>query len=146
MGAQLNASARGRSSNRRRFAPMSEINVTPMVDVMLVLLIIFMVAAPLLTAGVEVNLPETAAGPITNNEEPLEVFVTKDGLIMFQETEIEMDSLVPKLKAILAAKPDLPVYVKGDREIDYGSVMRLMGKLNAGGITKIALVTDPDDN
>jgi biopolymer transport protein TolR len=146
MGASMNQSGGGRGRSRRRaFVPMSEINVTPMVDVMLVLLIIFMVAAPLLTAGVEVNLPESAAGPINANEEPLEVYITKSGDIKFQETDIKLTDLVAKISAVLDAKPGLPVYVKGDKDINYGRVMQVMGKLNAGGITKVALVTEPED-
>ena len=147
MGASLN-SGNSRSGRGRRngYTQMSEINVTPMVDVMLVLLIIFMVAAPLLTAGVEVDLPESEAGAINAQVEPLEVFVTKSGKVMFQESEVAIDELAPKIGAILASKPDLPVYVKGDKDIDYGRIMQVMGKLNAGGITKVALVTDPNFN
>lgn len=121
--------------------PMSEINVTPFVDVMLVLLVIFMVTAPLLTVGVEVNLPKTKAGTISGSDEPLAISVKADGSIYLQDTEVDMATLVPRLNAISGANPDARVFIRGDAAIDYGRVMRIMGAINAAGYTKVALIT-----
>jgi biopolymer transport protein TolR len=121
---------------------MSEINVTPLVDVMLVLLIVFMVAAPLLTVGVAVDLPETAAQPIPDQGEPLTVTITGDGTIFVQETAVEIDSLVPQLEAIATAGYDQRIYIRGDQARTYGEVVRVMGKINAAGFRRIGLVTD----
>ena len=123
---------------------MSEINVTPFVDVMLVLLIIFMVAAPLLTVGVPVKLPETAANAMpTEQEEPLTITLTVDGLILVQNTEIADGELIPKLKAIAAQRKSDKVFVRADGAVTYDRVAQLMGALNAGGFNNIGLVTDP---
>ncbi len=135
----------GGGSNRRqpgRTKMMSEINVTPLVDVMLVLLIVFMVAAPLLTVGVAVDLPETAAQPIPEQGEPLTVTITGDGTIFVQETAVEIDSLVPQLEAIATAGYDQRIYIRGDQARTYGEVVRVMGKINAAGFRRIGLVTD----
>jgi biopolymer transport protein TolR len=121
---------------------MSEINVTPLVDVMLVLLIVFMVAAPLLTVGVAVDLPETAAQPIPEQGEPLTVTITGDGTIFVQETAVEIESLVPQLEAIATAGYDQRIYIRGDQARSYGEVVRVMGKINAAGFRRIGLVTD----
>ncbi|MCB2111914.1 MAG: protein TolR [Parvularculaceae bacterium] len=121
---------------------MSEINVTPLVDVMLVLLIVFMVAAPLLTVGVAVDLPETASQPIPDQGEPLTVTITSDGTIYVQETAVEIDSLVPQLEAIASAGYDQRIYIRGDQARSYGEVVRVMGKINAAGFRHIGLVTD----
>ena len=121
----------------------SEINVTPFVDVMLVLLIIFMVTAPLLTVGVQVDLPESNADSIQTNDEPLEITISKKGDIFIQETEIELKELVPKLTAITNNKFDTKIYVRGDAIIDYGRVMRVLGELSGSGFTKVALITKP---
>ena len=129
-----------KSSSRE---PMSEINVTPFVDVMLVLLIIFMVTAPLLTVGVQVDLPESNADSIQTNDEPLEITISKNGDIFIQETEIELKELVPKLTAITNNKLDTKIYVRGDAIIDYGRVMRVLGELSGSGFTKVALITKP---
>ena len=134
----------GRSrAGRRRRPPMSEINVTPFVDVMLVLLVIFMITAPLLTVGVEVDLPETGSPPISGDDEPLSVTITRDGTTFLQETEVAVDELIPKLKAITERRPDVRIFIRGDREIDYGRVMEVMGALNAAGFNNLALVTEP---
>ena len=135
----------GRRRHRRgRAAAMSEINVTPFVDVMLVLLIIFMVAAPLLTVGVPVKLPETAASAMpTEKEEPLTITLTADGLILVQNTEIADTDLIPKLKAISAERKSDKVFVRADGAVTYERVAQLMGALNAGGFNNIGLVTDP---
>ncbi len=130
----------------RRSPVMSEINVTPMVDVMLVLLIIFMVSAPLLTVGVPVDLPQTQAASLdTAGQEPLAVSVNTKGQVFLQNSEIKLDELIPKLKAIAAARGggnEERIYVRGDRAVDYGTVMKIMGRLSAAGFRRVALVTE----
>jgi biopolymer transport protein TolR len=122
---------------------MSEINVTPFVDVMLVLLIIFMVAAPLLTVGVPVELPKSAAGALpTEQEEPLTVTVTADGEVQIQTTSVERTQLVTRLRAIAAERASDRVFLRADGAVPYSSVMEVMGALNAGGFSNIGLVTD----
>ena len=121
---------------------MSEINVTPFVDVMLVLLIVFMVAAPLLTVGVPIDLPESQAKSIEQDKEPLTVSVNDKGQVFLQNTEIAVVELVPKLKAIGKGGTDERIYVRGDRKVDYGTVMRVMGRLSAAGYRRVALVTE----
>ena len=134
----------GRSrSGRRRRPPMSQINVTPFVDVMLVLLVIFMITAPLLTVGVEVDLPKSDAPPLPGDDEPLSVTVARDGTTYLQETEVTLDELVPKLQAITERRPDVRVFIRGDQEIAYGRVMEVMGALNKAGFNNLALVTEP---
>ena len=130
-----------RSRGRHRTGPMSEINVTPMVDVMLVLLIIFMVAAPLLTVGVQVDLPRTKATIIRGEDEPLAITVDREGQLYLQETEIELEGLLPRLAAITGNNPDVRIFVRGDAAVDYGRVMEVMGTINAAGYNKVALVT-----
>ncbi|MEM9798003.1 MAG: protein TolR [Pseudomonadota bacterium] len=126
-----------------RAAPMSEINVTPFVDVMLVLLIIFMVAAPLLTAGVPVELPETAAAPLPQEqEEPLAVTVAADGRLSIGSSEIPREELLPRLRAIAAERTSGKVFLRADGNVPYSEVMVVMGALNAGGFRDIGLVTD----
>jgi biopolymer transport protein TolR len=123
--------------------PMSEINVTPFVDVMLVLLIIFMVAAPLLTVGVPVELPKTAAQALpSETEEPLTVTLSADGLVLIQSTEIAREDLVNRLRAIAAERADDRVYLRADGAVPYQEVAQIMGALNAGGFSSIGLVTD----
>ncbi|NKB50868.1 MAG: protein TolR [Rhizobiaceae bacterium] len=131
----------GRRRHLRRHAPMSEINVTPFVDVMLVLLIIFMVAAPLLTVGVPIDLPESRAKQLNSETQPITISVRAGGQVFLQETEIPGDELIPKLKAIAKNGYDERLYVRGDKSTDYGSVMRIMGALNQAGYRKIGLVT-----
>lgn len=134
---------RGRRRGRGRSAAMSEINVTPFVDVMLVLLIIFMVAAPLLTVGVPVQLPETAAEALPGDqEEPLAVTLTADGRVMIQTTETPRDELVAKLRAVAAERSDDKIYLRADGAIPYAQVAEIMGALNAAGFRNIGLVTD----
>ncbi|MDR5654064.1 protein TolR [Ruixingdingia sedimenti] len=138
----------GRRRGRRRGGgakPMSEINVTPFVDVMLVLLIIFMVAAPLLTVGVPVELPKTAATALpTEQEEPLTITLTADGRLMIQTTEVTQDELIPRLRAIAAERKGDKVFLRADGTIAYAAVAQVMGALNAGGFRNIGLVTDTD--
>jgi biopolymer transport protein TolR len=133
----------GKRRHRRR-PVMSEINVTPMVDVMLVLLIIFMVSAPLLTVGVPIDLPQTQAKALDQNREPLTVSVNLKGQVFLQNSEIKVEELVPKLQAITQARggADERIYVRGDRKVDYGTVMRVMGRLSAAGFRRVALVTE----
>lgn len=121
---------------------MAEINVTPFVDVMLVLLIVFMIAAPLLTVGVPIELPETQANPLQGDKEPLTITVDTQGRVFLQETEIEIDKIVPKLLAISENGYDQRIYVRGDRRVDYGTVMKVMGTISAAGFNRIGLVTD----
>jgi biopolymer transport protein TolR len=128
----------------RRNPVMSEINVTPMVDVMLVLLIIFMVSAPLLTVGVPLDLPQTAAKSLDQDKEPLTLSVQLSGKVFLNNTEINVDDLVPKLKAITEARAGLDerIFVRGDKKVDYGTVMKVMGRLSAAGFRRVALVTE----
>lgn len=129
-------------ARRRAHSPMSDINVTPMVDVMLVLLIIFMVTAPMLTVGVKVDLPRTKASVIQGNDEPLTVSIDTEGRIFLQETELELDTLAPRLVAITRSNPDARIFVRGDKSVPYGRVMEVMGTINAAGFRKVALVTE----
>ncbi|MAW86167.1 MAG: protein TolR [Phyllobacteriaceae bacterium] len=140
------ASTRGHRRRGRRHGMMSEINVTPFVDVMLVLLIIFMVAAPLLTTGVPVDLPETDAAPMNSENQPLVVSVDGQGRIFIQEEEIGFEDLVAKLQAIRSTGSDARIFVRGDRAIDYGTVMRVMARIQAGGFSNVGLVTLQEDN
>jgi biopolymer transport protein TolR len=128
---------------RRRYHKMAEINVTPLVDVMLVLLIIFMVAAPLLTVGVPVDLPQTRGPALPQDDKPLSVSIDASGKIFLQETEVGLDELVPRLMAIAKERPETRIYVRGDKGIDYGRVMEVMGTINAAGFSKVALVAEP---
>ena len=145
MGANGSAQATpaGRRRHRRR-SIMSEINVTPFVDVMLVLLIIFMVSAPLLTVGVPIDLPQTQAKALDQDREPLTVSVNGKGQVFLQNSEIKVEDLVAKLEAITQARggADERIYVRGDRKVDYGTVMRVMGRLSAAGFHRVALVTE----
>jgi biopolymer transport protein TolR len=130
--------------NRRSRGVMSEINVTPMVDVMLVLLVIFMVTAPLLTAGVPVNLPKAKAQAINQQDnKPLEVSIDARGNVFLSEARVPMDQLEAKLRAIAAESPDLRVYIRADSKLDYGKVAAVMAAVSNSGLSKIALVTDP---
>ena len=145
MGASLmeRSQASGRLRRRAR-KPMSEINVTPFVDVMLVLLIIFMVAAPLLTVGVPIELPKSAATPLpSEQEEPLTIALAADGTVALQSSEIDVETLVPKLRAIAAERQDDKIFLRADGAVAYERVMQIMGALNAAGFRDIGLVTDP---
>jgi biopolymer transport protein TolR len=125
----------------RRLRQMSDINVTPFVDVMLVLLIVFMVTAPLLTVGVQVDLPQTSANAVPGNDEPLAVSVNAAGKVFLMESEIEVSELAPKLTAIAKGATDRRIFVRGDKAIDYGRVMEVMGVIQSAGFTRVALVT-----
>jgi len=122
--------------------PMSEINVTPFVDVMLVLLIVFMVTAPLLSVGVPVDLPKTRAATLNDTTEPLVVSINKKGVVYLQQKPVTMDQLVPRLVAVTNAKPDTKIFVRGDRLIEYGMVMEVMGRISAAGFKKVSLLAE----
>ena len=132
-----------RGGRNRRRKPMSEINVTPFVDVMLVLLIIFMVTAPLLMTGVSVDLPDSKAAPLPDDKQPLQVSLDRSGAIFLQDQPVSRADLQAKLEAIRAARRDEPrIYVRADAGLDYGQVMQVVGDLNAAGFRKVALVTE----
>jgi biopolymer transport protein TolR len=135
----------GRRRRGRRGAPMSEINVTPMVDVMLVLLIIFMVAAPLLTVGVPIELPQSQGKQLESNHEPLTISVSANGDVFIGETKVSIDEVADKLKAIAKNGVDEQIFVRGDKGITYGTVMLVMGRISAGGFKKVSLVTEVED-
>ena len=147
MGMSVSASGSGRGGrgHRRRsrhHGLMSEINVTPMVDVMLVLLIIFMVAAPLLTVGVPIDLPDTQAKAMNSDTQPITVSIDPQGKVFLQETEIPIEEVVPKLQAIAKTGYEERIYVRGDKVADYGTVMKVMGRLSSAGFRRVALVTE----
>ena len=133
----------GLKLNRSSKEPMSEINVTPFVDVMLVLLIIFMVTAPLLTVGVQVDLPETSADTLPEESEPLTLTINSKGEVFIQETKIEFENLIKKILAVSNNRTDTRIYVRGDKTINYGRVLEVMGKLSGSGFTKVALISEP---
>ncbi len=144
MGATLSnkTQSRGRRTGGS-YRPMAEINVTPLVDVMLVLLIVFMVSAPLLTAGVPVDLPNSNAKPITEEEnKPIEITLTKDDKIFIGETEVEKKRLIPLLSAMTEGQSDRRIYIRGDQKLSYGSIMELIGLVNGAGFTKVALISE----
>ena len=144
-GLQPGGALSSRRARRRSARPMSEINVTPMVDVMLVLLIIFMVTAPLLTVGVPIELPKSEAKQLEGDKEPLTISVDPEGKIFLQETEIQIDEIVPKLTAIAKNGYDERIFVRGDRRVNYGVVMRVMGTISAAGFRRIALISDLEE-
>jgi len=123
--------------------PISEINVTPFVDVMLVLLIIFMVTAPFLTVGVQVDLPESSADSLPDEQEPLTLSINSKGEIFIQESQVDFDKIVAKILAIAKNRTDTRIYVRGDKTINYGRVLEIMGMLSGSGFTKVALISEP---
>ena len=131
-----------RTRSRRSFRPNSDINVTPLVDVMLVLLIIFMVAAPMMTVGIPVDLPKTEAAKMNDETEPLVVTLDKKGELYFQETVIPFEQLIERLEAITLHNPEAKVYVRGDKSLPYGKVIEIMGMIAASGLTKVSLITE----
>jgi biopolymer transport protein TolR len=144
-GLQPGGALSSRRARRRSARPMSEINVTPMVDVMLVLLIIFMVTAPLLTVGVPIELPKSEAKQLEGDKEPLTISVDPEGKIFLQETELKIDEIAPKLTAIAKNGYDERIFVRGDRRVNYGVVMRVMGTISAAGFRRIALISDLEE-
>lgn len=136
----------GRRRRRMGGAPMADINVTPLVDVMLVLLIIFMVTAPLLVSGVAVDLPDSRAGALKQDDRPIQLSMDADGAIFIDELRIEPDTVIAKLAAIRDARgasDDMRIYVRADAALDYGRVMRVVGAVSAAGFTRVALVSEP---
>ena len=135
-----------RYSQRNSLSTLSEINITPLLDLAFVLLIIFMVSAPLLTVGVPIDLPRTQAKSLDQDKEPLTVSVNVKEQVYLQNTEIPLDEVVPKLKAITDARggADERIYVRGDRQVDYGTVMKVMGRISAAGFRRVALVTETE--
>ncbi len=132
---------------RKRYSQMSEINVTPFVDVMLVLLIVFMVTAPLLTVGIPVDLPKVKASALTDQKDPLEITVKIGGEVYLGESRVEVENLIPRLNAITELNKDARIYVRGDRVVAYGRIMEIMSLVNSAGYIKVALVTqNPKDN
>lgn len=129
-----------RGNGKYRYTKMAEINVTPFVDVMLVLLIVFMVTAPLLTVGVPVDLPKTRAATINDTEEPLVVTIDAESKVFLQETETTVEKLIPRLREIIRANPDLRIFIRGDETLPYGTVMGVMGELSAAGFRKVSLL------
>jgi biopolymer transport protein TolR len=145
MGAFIKGAGGGKSS-RRAFTPVAEINVTPMVDVMLVLLVIFIITAPLLQTGVNVNLPQTSkAKSLPQDNKPLNLFVQKDGTFYLNgpENVVTLEELRPRLASMKQSNPDLNIYVRGDKDVAYGRMMEAMAEVQAAGFTKVAFVTDP---
>jgi biopolymer transport protein TolR len=144
MAANAGTPSIGGHRRRSRRGVMSEINVTPMVDVMLVLLIIFMVSAPLLTVGVPIDLPQSQAKSLDQDKEPLTISVNDKGQVYLQNSEIKVDELVDKLKAVAEARggTEARVYVRGDKKVDYGTMMQVMGRLSGAGFHRVALVTE----
>ncbi len=140
-------SLRSRSGRRRQRArPMSEINVTPFVDVMLVLLIVFMVTAPLLSAGVPVNLPEANAKPLAVDKEPMSITIDGDGRVFVKDAEVPLDELISKLTDAVGGNLDQRIYIRGDRSVSYGTIMRVMGDINGAGFRNIGLVSLKEPN
>jgi biopolymer transport protein TolR len=139
MGAQMQ---QNKSSRSRRFTSMSDINVTPFVDVLLVLMIVFMVTAPMMTVGISVDLPEADAASINEKTEPLTVSVNKEGKIYLQDTELDLVNLVPRLIAITGENPETRIFVRGDQTVNYGAIVHVMGAINAAGFKKVALLAE----
>ncbi len=129
---------RGRSKHQL----VSEINITPLVDVMLVLLVIFMVTAPMMISGINVDLPETKSTPVAGSDEPLAVSIDKHGKVYIMDSKIEENNLIEKLKAITKAKMDTRIFVRGDKNLSYGKIMAVVGEINAAGFSKVALITN----
>ena len=135
----------GNGGRRGRYRPLAEINVTPLVDVMLVLLIIFMVTAPLMTSGVPVDLPKTSAQPLNSDSQPVTVSIDAQGQIFLQNSAVELSDLVAKLQAIAQNDPTRRIFVRGDKDLAYGRIMQVMGTIQEGGFTKVALLAEQPD-
>jgi len=142
MGAQINQGYSGGRGRRRSYRPMSDINVTPFVDVMLVLLVVFMVTAPLMTVAVPLDLPKTEAHALSQDKEPLVVSIDQKGDVYIQERPTDLDHLVDSLKAISGVNPEARIFVRGDKGVPYGRIMEVMGTINSAGFTKVALVAE----
>ena len=142
MAAQMNFGGGGGRGRRRYWRPVADINVTPFVDVMLVLLVVFMVTAPLMTVAVPVDLPKTQARSVNQDKEPLVVSVDGTGKVYLQEKQMELDDLVLKLKAITGTNAESRIFVRGDKSVSYGRIMQVMGTISAAGFNKVALVAE----
>ena len=143
MAAQMmNAGGGGGRGRRRNARPVADINVTPLVDVMLVLLVVFMVTAPMMTVAVPVDLPKTKAHTMSQDKEPLVVSIDAEGRVYVQDKVLRMDEVVPKLKAITGANPDARIFVRGDKNLAYGKIMEAMGMISSAGFSKVALVAE----
>lgn len=140
------STSNSKSSRGAKRSVMSEINVTPMVDVMLVLLIIFMVTSPMLVAGVKVDLPDTTSSPISGQDEPLSVTIDKNNDLYIMETKVEKQVFVQKLKSITSEKYDTRIFVRGDKNVSYGEIVGLVSLINSAGFTKVALITNIKQN
>ncbi len=139
----VNLSGSSRAGGRQTYRPMAEINVTPFVDIMLVLLVVFMVTAPLLTAGVPIDLPDSKAQAISDEDnQPIEVSLEKSGKLYVGETEVKKERLVNLLSSMTDNNPDARIYIKANKGLDYGAVMRVLGDINAAGFRKVALLSD----
>ena len=145
MGASVQEHGLSRSRTHT-YKAMAEINVTPLVDVMLVLLIIFMVTSPMLVAGVSVDLPETGAAPVAGQDEPLAVTIDKKGQVYLQEAPMKLNDLVAKLDAVTNENKDIRIFVRGDKGINYGRIMEVVGAINGAGFNKVALITENQGN
>ena len=146
MGGSLAQSGRKSRRGRRRALPIADINMTPFIDVMLVLLIVFMVAAPMLTVGVPIELPKTAAKPMQDETQPVTISIKPNGDIFLMETKIGPDEIVPRLQAIVKNGADERIFIRGDKSVDYGTMMRIMGQVSGAGFKRIGLVTAQDDS
>lgn len=144
MGVQLHPASG--QSRRRLYRPVSDINVTPFVDVMLVLLIIFMVTAPFLTAGVQVDLPETSSEALPGQDQPLAVTIKADGELYIQNKQVERKNFLPTLQAIVGAKPETRIFVRGDKRVPYGTIMEVVSAMHGAGFTRVAFVTETPQN
>ncbi len=142
MGASINSSGSTRGRRRRTFRPSSDINVTPLVDVMLVLLVVFMVTAPMLTVGVPVDLPKTQAAKMNDQVEPLVISIDANSRVFLQETEMEFDQLIGRLLAITGSNPDAKIYVRGDKGLPYGKIMEVMGAVASAGFNRVSLIAE----
>jgi biopolymer transport protein TolR len=138
----FNVSNGGRSRRHTRYRPLAEINVTPMVDVMLVLLVIFMVTAPLMTSGVNVDLPKTNAAPLNADSTPISVSINAQGDIYLQDTKYDLADLVGKLQALAQGNSDRRIFVRGDKDLSYGRIMQVMATITQGGFSKVALLAE----
>lgn len=143
MAAQIITPTGGGRGRRRYYTkPVSDINVTPFVDVMLVLLVVFMVTAPMMTVAVPIDLPKTQGRNVSQDKEPLVVSIDSSGKIYLQDKKMDLGDLIPKLKAITGANPDSRIFVRGDRSVSYGKIMEVMGTISAAGYNKVALVAE----
>lgn len=139
MGLSMNP---GKRHGRRRFGGTAEMNLTPLIDVMVVLLIIFMISAPLMTVTVPVDLPEVGKGAMAEGDEPLVISIDSQNNVYLQETKMDLEELIPRLQAVTAQKPQQRIFIRGDQALSYGTIMKIMSRMTAAGFTKVALVAE----